>query len=301
MYVIRRWIKYVFGFSRRETNGFIILVPLTVLAIFSEPLYRLFHTNAEPDFVAESKVLDSLVQCWEEERALAAVAVPAEEKQLTQQPFVFDPNTVSERELQQLGFSPKIAVRMIHYREKGGKFITKSDLLAIYGLDSLLYKKLYHYIALPDNREITPARVSEKKKPVLFDINEADTSALVSVYGIGPVLACRVLKFRDALGGFVYPEQLFEVYGLDSATVQELLKRAFIREDFEAGKLDLNNASEQQLSAHPYISKSVAKAIVAYRFQHGMLQSVSDLRKIHLIDEQTFLKIVPYVAIRQQQ
>jgi hypothetical protein len=51
--------------------------------------------------------------------------------------------------LLQLGFSPSLARRIVNYRTKGGVFKIKSDLLKMYGADTLLYRKLYLFIDLP--------------------------------------------------------------------------------------------------------------------------------------------------------
>ena len=56
-------------------------------------------------------------------------------------------------------------------------------------------------------------------------------------------------------------------------------------------------AEESAFSAHPYFSKKIAKAIVAYRFQHGNYQLVEDLGKIEIIDKRTLEKIYPYVTV----
>ena len=41
--------------------------------------------------------------------------------------FRFNPNTVSNEDLQRLGFSPKQAASIVNYRLKGGRFRRKSD------------------------------------------------------------------------------------------------------------------------------------------------------------------------------
>jgi competence protein ComEA len=61
--------------------------------------------------------------------------------------------------------------------------------------------------------------------------------------------------------------------------------------------LDINSSTEQELAAHPYIQYTIAKAITAYRFQHGNFKSIDDLTNIAIIDKATFEKLRPYLAL----
>jgi DNA uptake protein ComE-like DNA-binding protein len=129
-----------------------------------------------------------------------------------------------------------------------------------------------------------------------FDLNTADTTQLIKVYGIGSKLSRRIVTYRDKLGGFVSRAQLTEVYGLDSAVIRELFKKSFIHENFKPRVININTAPEKELGEHPYIKYKLAKAITTYRFQHGAYNSVDDLKKIVLIDNVKFEKIKPYLS-----
>ena len=48
-----------------------------------------------------------------------------------------------------------------------------------------------------------------KPKPVAIGINSADTTAFISLPGIGSKLAQRIINFRNKLGGFVKIEQVY--------------------------------------------------------------------------------------------
>src|SRR5690606_106619 len=65
-----------------------------------------------------------------------------------------------------------------------------------------------------------------------FDINTCDTATLKQVYGIGPVLAERITKYRSLLGGFVTKEQLNEVYGLKDEALQNIYEKGYIEDAF---------------------------------------------------------------------
>jgi DNA uptake protein ComE-like DNA-binding protein len=179
-------------------------------------------------------------------------------------------------------------------------FAVKSDLLKLYGMDSAFYMTLVPHINLPEKREVKGKPHFEKKpkiEPVAFDLNRADTTQLTGIKGIGKILAARIIKYRESLGGFIVEEQIREVYGLDSAVIDRLIKQSFVEQGFRPRQLNVNTAGENQLSAHPYISKTHSRAIVAYRFQHGGFQSVDELRKIFVMDDKSFNKAIPYLTV----
>lgn len=295
---LRHWIKNFFGFSRSEANGFIFLLPIITLFIFSEPLWRWYTSRMQRDFSHERRILDSLSAQWKYDEYNL---IPEDDEKTTRL-FSFNPNQAAEDEFLSLGFSKSLAKRLVRYRISGGKFRIKSDLLKLYGMDSVFYSTLQPYILLPDKIELKEksiVTVSEriKREPVSFDLNQADTTALKSVYGIGSKLSTRIIKFRESLGGFISSDQLYEIWGLDTLVIARLLKVSFIQDEFVPRTLNLNASNEEELAAHPYISKRMARAILTYRFQHGRLQSVDDLRTRLLMDEIQLNKIRPYVTV----
>jgi competence ComEA-like helix-hairpin-helix protein len=167
-------------------------------------------------------------------------------------------------------------------------------------MDSTLYKRVYSFIDLPEKIEkesvVKKFEKKENSVPIKFDLNTADTSQLIKVYGIGSKLSQRIVTYRNKLGGFVSPEQLKEVYGLDSTVVNELLKKSYIEENFQPRLININTATEKELGDHPYIKYKLAKAITAYRFQHGAYRTIDDLKKVALIDDFKFQKIKPYLS-----
>lgn len=296
---VRKWIRDLFGFSTNEINGFLILVPLMMALLVSEPLYHMWISHRHREYPNDLKIMDTLIAQWRGNgtRAEPSIVLKA-----------FDPNTATESELRGVGFSEQLATRIAAYRRKGGVFRVKSDLARIYGLDSTLYNQLYRYINLPvthasasqANRE--GSRVQQirpgKKVKLNFDINTADTLLLETIYGIGPKLAARIVKFRDRLGGFVRRDQLYEVYGLDTMVVNRLLEVSFIREDFQPTKININTSGEEELSAHPYIRRNLARRIVSYRFQHGDFPDAKDIKKLSALVIDDLDRLLPYIKVK---
>ncbi|GAB3013982.1 helix-hairpin-helix domain-containing protein [Spirosoma pulveris] len=327
--MLSRFVSFVrdyFGFSHKETRGFMVLLVLTLLCLLIPFLYRFVVIRTPVDTsAADQRKLDSLVALMQIEAAKQPQYSERSGKEKTtaerfSEPklFAFDPNTVSISGWQQLGLPKWMAERIEKYRSKGGQFRRKEDLLKIYDFPPDLYDQLEPYMTLketprPDrftrdasgtgrpasnepypaaNRPAFPERPA---KPVLqpFDINTADTSQLIALKGIGATLATRIVKYRDALGGFISTDQFRDVYGLDSLTIDELVKFGKIRSGVR--RIPVNTATADELDRHPFLSRRQAQLIVNYREQHGAYTSAESLKPIRILDAKTIEKITPYL------
>ncbi len=218
----------------------------------------------------------------------------------------FDPNRLSSRGWVTLGLSEHTAQVIRNYIKAGGHFYKKEDLKKIYGFSSTDYKRLSPYVEIANIREEEPGEsissASQKKKEeehqsfFLIDINKADSADWCRLYGIGPVFSSRIVRFRNALGGFYKIDQIAEVYGLPDSTFRKI-KSHLRLEQGNLKKININKATFQDLNAHPYISYSMAKAIVSYRKQHGKYRTITGLQEIQIIKEKTFKKIKPYLRV----
>lgn len=304
MYRLYRFMYGLVGFSRSQTNGFLIFLPLLLLILFSETMFirlRLHPSDHSPDIAR----LDSLV-------SLMSPKKPVETH--SRAGSALDPNTASKEELVELGIRADVASRIVNYRSKGGVFRVRKDLSKIWGMDSVTYRRIAPLIALPETtiRHSVPASkhprfpATDKKKPYVTtkiaaqDLNLADTASLKKIFGIGEKLALRILKFRDGLGGFVSMAQLKDVYKLDSAVIHRIETQYFIDDSFVPRRLDINTVGQQELAAHPYLSSGAANAIVAYRLNHGEFKSIEDIRKIPSIDSIMYKKVRPYLKLKHE-
>ena len=64
-------------------------------------------------------------------------------------------------------------------------------------------------------------------------------------------------------------------------------------------KLDLNQATAQELIKIPYIGEMTAKNIVEYRYQHGSFEVLEDLKKVKGIRDKNFEKFKDYLKINK--
>lgn len=137
---------------------------------------------------------------------------------------------------------------------------------------------------------------SRQRAPrVSLELNTADSAALEALPFIGPTLAGRVIRFRDALGGFVEVGQLQEVYGLDSLAYAVVSQRVHV--DSQAiTTLCADTASWSALRRHPYIGVAGARAIERYRAAHA-LHSVDDLAAHPPIGDSLVQRWRPYLRV----
>lgn len=310
-----------FGISRKQARAAFVLILFSFVLIWTPFIFRRwilphFPVSSEPvniqklDSIAAQLQTEAAVNEKEKEKSYS-------NKEYTKTPdppvrlFTFDPNTASVENFQELGIPGFIAKRIDKYRSKGGTFRKKEDLLHIYDFPSDVYKKLEPYITLPQKstkaypskfpdksytRNALPkeARVFRKADIAPFDINTADTTQLIKLRGIGSKLSVRILKFRDALGGFHATSQYAEIYGLDSLALSELMKYA--KPGSAVKKISINSATIEALGKHPYMrNKKINAMIIHYRMQHGAYQSAEDLQKVRIPDEKMIDKIAPYL------
>lgn len=317
-------IQDFFGISPKESRGALVLIVLSFGLILAPTVFKwwvlpLFQDDTVPFTIEQLDSTAALIpergSSYNADRNFSENEVPYtrdDEKSATSaRLFTFDPNTASPAQLQELGVPRFLAQRIQKYREKGGKFRRKEDLKKIYDFPPALYSRLEGYIEFPGNipkstesaadfAEGTPPPPRETKiftrpVPAAFDINTADTAQLATLRGIGSKLSARIVKFRDALGGFYSADQYSEIYGLDSLALSEL--RRYGRVQSAPRKIAINTATVQELNQHPYFrNRKLNEVIIRYREQHGAFSSAEAMKEIRILDEATLRKMVPYLT-----
>ena len=130
-----------------------------------------------------------------------------------------------------------------------------------------------------------------------IDINIADTTALISLPGIGSKLAQRIIAFRNKLGGFYSVDQVAETYLLPDSTFQKIKPR-LIAGRTPVKQININTASVDDMKSQSYLRYNLANAIYQYRQQHGDFKSVEEIKKIMLVTDEIFNKVQPYLTVQ---
>jgi len=168
----------------------------------------------------------------------------------------------------------------------------KKMTVAVPSSDSDTAHRKNDSIANPQNQEFVP----KKALTAPVDINDADSTTLMTVKGIGPAFAHRILAMRRMLGGFAQKTQLMDVYGIGEERYKSIEGQVFAG-NAKLHILDINHATQETMEVNPYIHAKMAKAIVSYREKHGLYQQVDDLKKVNGMDDETFAKLLPYVRV----
>ena len=63
--------------------------------------------------------------------------------------------------------------------------------------------------------------------------------------------------------------------------------------------IKVHTASWYELKSHPYISGDLANIILNYIKAHGQISDLDDFSDNQLIDEETILKITPYLSFEK--
>ncbi|MBO5916804.1 MAG: helix-hairpin-helix domain-containing protein, partial [Bacteroidales bacterium] len=137
-----------------------------------------------------------------------------------------------------------------------------------------------------------------------LDLNRVDSLTLLSVKGIGPYSAGKILAYRRALGGFVSLDQLDEIEGLRAENLQLLKQMAYLHsaEAPPAGdslaavkQLLVNKADFKQLLRHPYLSYHQVCAIVNRRRESGRIDSLEALVFMEEFGPKDLHRLRPYL------
>jgi len=294
-------LKDLFTFTSSERNGILILVALILLVMFSPVIFRKMSREKEFDageyndsiaLFIKSIRMDSLSPDRKPSRQLSNYSKPLEKGAEQTSLFPFNPNHLNADQWRLLGLTDW-QVRIIHnYESKGGTFRYKEDLSKIYGVSEELYKRLEPFIQLPV-RSSSPDYPPTKRLEAAVDLNTADSIQLIDLKGVGPVLARRIMKYRESLGGFHSSSQLLEVYGMDVERFQKFAATVSVIGG-PYRKLNINKASLSELKKHPYIDYTLAKWIIDRRILKGRYTSLEQIKESDLVTDEIFVKLSPY-------
>ena len=307
--------KNFFTFTKKDRNSILLLL-LAIVTIFivAKYVFPLIVSEKKIEESAISAAADSLQTMQKDdgknyrndntEDDYQAYSNKNNNTAFKGTMFYFDPNTLDAAGWQKLGIKDKTISSMQKYIAKGGRFRTPEDLRKVWGLRDDEKERLIPYVRITAQAQsaysnnYTPYEKQPyiKKDIETVDINVGDSAAFDALPGIGGGFSRRIINFRNRLGGFYKVDQVAETFGLPDSVFQKI-KPLLKLSDNAVKKMNLNTANEEELKAHPYIRWQLAKLITAYKKQHGDFTSLEDLKKIMVIDTETYNKISPYLTI----
>ncbi len=262
---------HYFYFSRAERTAAFVLIGMIGLVI----LLPKFLWQQKPELLMPLAIEQFGMDTLYMRDAFAAV-----EGATAKDPFLFDPNTASLETLLSLGFSTKLANTLVHYRVKGGFIKSGKDLYKIWGMPTLLADKLAPFVRTTQkstpNKAWGSAFTPTYATAAPIDINTATIGEFEALRGIGPVLAARIVGFREKQGGFTRVQDLLLVYGVKDSLLQVLSPYLRIEEG-RVPKSNFNQASALQLVQKAGLQPVVAQALVRWRQQNGAFVTFDEL------------------------
>jgi competence ComEA-like helix-hairpin-helix protein len=288
--------KYV-EISPREFRGMVVFIIILLFLYVSPYIYE--RVMGEPLKISiemvQPKIAD--IESFDEKRDNF---YDQEASPIKGELFEFNPNGLSVENWMKLGLTERQALSIKKYEAKGGQFRTLADVKKMYPITAEIYHRLEPYIKIPE-REVSFKTSDNKygdkelgsKNLVNIELNSADSATLITVRGIGPSFASRIIRYRNKLGGFVSLDQLKEVYGVDSAKFEQLKSQLNI-DIRNIKKININACGFEEIKLFPYLKYKQANAIIAYRKQHGNFSDARDLNKIAILSPELIRKITPY-------
>lgn len=305
--------RVVFFLTSEQWLGLVLLVILVIGTLIAVKRLRpqedvevgWSNDSTKMEFVAYQVRQDSIRKAqWKKTYKRDTIAIRLQ---------VFDPNTADSSTLVHLGFKPWQAKNLLKYRAKGGRYRRPEDLKRLYGMTDSMYQILQPYIQIvrtdvdslrldsmgrdsllrDTTRYDSMPKWQHVKKDTILNLRTADTTELKMIRGVGSYRAKQIVRYRDALGGFVRVEQLREVEGME--LVADSVMKHFVLDSANVKQLNVNSMGVRQLSRHPYLRFEDAKAIYELRRRKIKLDSIEQLYELETMSEETIKKVAPYL------
>ena len=305
-----RQFAEVFRFSNKELRAQTILAVLCLVII----TLKNFYLAEKSSFILTHRTFDGFdsIQVQnqivaEKQKDINTYDSLTKGKQRVVIEF-FDPNVVDAEKLISFGLSKKQVASWIHFRERGGVFFKDRDICKLYCLTESQKRSLLPFVRI-SKKEVQYHKSSFKniEKPfdpsygkgiqALLDINSCTSQELEEMPGIGNVLAERIVKYRNRLGGFASIDQLSEVYGLDQEKISLFVHRLRLNDKY-VNRIQINLDNDSIIKKHPYFNYKMLRLLSAYKKQHSYISGKEDLMKIPVFNDSIFRKIEPYIDFR---
>lgn len=300
---MKGWLFNRFYLSKSDRLAFVFLL-FVLIGIGVARWYFYDYAVKDEDTPLPAEILAEHEDFQEKARAAEAKRAArhrGETRIAVPETFPFDPNTADSSALWRLGLSNWQISNLLKYRRKGGVWRSPEHFSRLYGLSAEEFQRLRPFLRIAaarpaarerelpatQQRRAFPEKLSEGST---VELNDADTTLLKQIPGIGSYYAAKICRYRERLGGFVSVAQIKEVEGLPAD-----IERWFtLASPGNVRKVNVNRADFKQLVRHPYLSYEQVKVIVEHIRKYGPLQGWDDLRLYPEFEEQDFQRLSPY-------
>ena len=196
--------------------------------------------------------------------------------------FPFNPNFISSYKGYELGMSLKEIELFHNFRASKNWINSAQDFQRVTGVSDSLLAAVSPYFKFP--KWVTQSQKQIKSKPQKqskLDLNLATSEQLQKVYGIGPKLSERIIRYREKFnGGFADMVELKAVYGLSQEVIENIRKIFKIEHPRPIQRINLNTAGQEDFVKIPSIDYELAYNIVEMRTLKEAYNSIKELTKL---------------------
>jgi len=306
---MRRELRQYFVHHRAERRGTVVLLGICITVAVGSLIMPHLYAPEPPDPAAIALFEEALEEVRRTQPTRGAT--PSQDPPKLRS---FDPNILSDSGYAAMGFTEKEIEMLRKYMAAGGHFKVKDDFGRLFFMDDARMDSVRPYINLPDALpRKTPARSGARESatkwsdtarydyysynPILADLNTSDTNELKKLPGIGSWYARKIVEYREELGGYVAIGQLLELWKMTPDKIDRFADRVSIAPG-HIHTIHVNRATTQRLSGHPYISFAEANKIVTHREENGPFESIDDMVRAGLLNEELRLKLAPYLSFQ---
>jgi DNA uptake protein ComE-like DNA-binding protein len=204
------------------------------------------------------------------------------------QTYKYNPNFINDEHGYRLGMSLEEIDRLLFYRSQRKWVRSSKKFQEITLVSDSLLTTLSQRFRFPSFKVTN--HLGLKK-----DLNTTSAKELQSVYGLGPVLSKRIVRYRERLEGFSMEKQLKEVWGLKSEVVVRILRKFEIKKAPTIEKININTASFKEVLSIVYLDYLQTRAIFNYKNAIGEIESLDELKKIEGFPLEKYDRIVLYL------
>lgn len=280
--------------SKRNRRGVLILGVVLLVIIFSPRILAGYFQDNSLEYTVEE--LDEVEkQILDSKTSRKKKNSKKKKERYTVPQATFDPNEYGLSDWIKLGLSEKQANVVIRFTQHG--VYSNEELKKIFVISDELFgliKDSTYYPTRPQKiSAFSPAvnRTIEKK----IQLNAATHDELIELNGIGDYYAKKIIEYREKLGGFHSQEQLLELWKFTPEKLAKIKDQLLVSGELQ--KININQASYEELVKHPYVSSKVANSIVKMRSQRNGYKNLTDLLDSKLIDRELLNKLEPYIKL----
>ncbi len=271
--------KSHFLFTKKQRSGIFLLI---ILILIVQCLYYFIDFSSE-----ELKSNSQQIIIYKAEIDSLRLAKLQASKPVV---FSFNPNYITDFKGYSLGMSNTEIDRLHAFRATNKWVNSAKDFQKVTQVsDSLLtaispYFKFPDWVTNPKPKANYTTSYSNNSKPKTFaqkqDLNTATAAQLKKVYGIGEKLSERIVTYRDKYGDFIADVQLQEVYGLSPEVIENVSKEFTVKSTKPIIKINVNEATIDQLVTIKYIDYEIAHNIIEQRTLREGFNSFDEITKV---------------------